>query len=95
VQAAEEAAATEVVELAAVELGVVELGVVELAAVELVADTVADMADTAMVGTATGARLRATGTARAEPETAAGMASETAVVTEEVTAVATVDSGPV
>ena len=74
-----------VVEQAVVGPAVVELGVVGPAVVELQA-----VAAMAKVGTAMAARLPATGTGPAEPETAVGMA----LATEEVTAVATVGRDP-
>jgi hypothetical protein len=64
---------------------VVELAVLEPEVVEL--QVVAAMAK---VGTAMAARLPATGTGPAEPETAVGMA----LATEEVMAVATVGRDP-
>ena len=89
-----------VAELQAVELAVVELQAVEQAAVEPEAVELAVLepevvelqvvAAMAKVGTAMAARLPATGTGPAEPETAVGMA----LATEEVTAVATVGRDP-
>ena len=83
-----------VVELEVVELAVLgpvaELQAVELAAVEPEVVELQVVAAMAKVGTAMAARLPATGTGPAEPETAVGMA----LATEEVTAVATVGREP-
>jgi hypothetical protein len=63
-----------------------------MVAVGTVAVGTVDMVAVDMVDMATGDRHLATGTGRAEPETAAGMASVTVEVMAVVTAVATVGS---